>query len=246
MGKLFDKIRRVQDKTRPFCSAIVPAAGSSARMGGQDKLLTDLCGAPVLMRTLCAIDRTELVDEIIVATREELLLTVADLCGRCGLHKPVKVVRGGSTRAQSVLAAALEANPKAGLLAVHDAARPLVDPAEFDEIIRFACRTNAAAPAVPVTDTIKVADENGVVRSTPERATLFAVQTPQVFQAELLKAALQSAITCGVNITDDCAAVERLGKQVQLVPGDGENIKITRPLDLTVAEAILKKREERA
>lgn len=98
MGKLFDKIRRVQDKTRPFCSAIVPAAGSSARMGGQDKLLTDLCGAPVLMRTLCAIDRTELVDEIIVATREELLLTVADLCGRCGLHKPVKVVRGGSTR----------------------------------------------------------------------------------------------------------------------------------------------------
>ena len=109
MGKLFDKIRRVQDKTRPFCSAIVPAAGSSARMGGQDKLLTDLCGAPVLMRTLCAIDRTELVDEIIVATREELLLTVADLCGRCGLHKPVKVVRGGSTRVQSVLAAALEA-----------------------------------------------------------------------------------------------------------------------------------------
>ena len=100
MGKLFDKIRRVQDKTRPFCSAIVPAAGSSARMGGQDKLLTDLCGAPVLMRTLCAIDRTELVDEIIVATREELLLTVAALCGRCGLHKPVKVVRGGSTRAQ--------------------------------------------------------------------------------------------------------------------------------------------------
>ena len=91
-----------------------------------------------------------------------------------------------------------------------------------------------------------MADENGVVRSTPERATLYAVQTPQVFQAELLKAALQSAITCGVNITDDCAAVERLGKQVQLVPGDGENIKITRPLDLTVAEAILKKREERA
>ena len=100
MGKLFDKIRRVQDKTRPFCSAIVPAAGSSARMGGQDKLLADLYGAPVLMRTLCAIDRTELVDEIIVATREDLLLTVADLCGRCGLHKPVKVVRGGSTRAQ--------------------------------------------------------------------------------------------------------------------------------------------------
>lgn len=179
MGKLFDKIRRVQDKTRPFCSAIVPAAGSSARMGGQDKLLADLYGAPVLMRTLCAIDRTELVDEIIVATREDLLLTVADLCGRCGLHKPIKVVRGGSTRAQSVLAAALEANPKAGLLAVHDAARPLVDPAEFDEIIRLACRTNAAAPAVPVSDTVKIADPtDGRVLSTPDRSTLFAVYTP--------------------------------------------------------------------
>ena len=221
MGKLFDKIRRVQDKTRPFCSAIVPAAGSSARMGGQDKLLTDLCGAPVLMRTLCAIDRTELVDEIIVATREELLLTVADLCGRCGLHKPVKVVRGGSTRAQSVLAAALEANPKAGLLAVHDAARPLVDPAEFDEIIRLACRTNAAAPAVPVTDTIKAADPtDGRVLSPPDRSTLFAVYTPQVIEASLLKAALQSAIDAGAEITDDCSAVERLGKES--LPGHGQ------------------------
>ena len=113
-------------------------------------------------------------------------------------------------------------------------------------VVESAQTTNASAPAVPVTDTIKAADENGVVRSTPERATLFAVQTPQVFQAELLKAAQQSAITCGVNITDDCAAVERLGKQVQLVPGDGENIKITRPLDLIVAEAILKDREGRA
>ena len=245
MGKLFDKIRRVQDKTRPFCSAIVPAAGSSARMGGQDKLLTDLCGAPVLMRTLCAIDRTELVDEIIVATREELLLTVADLCGRCGLHKPVKVVRGGSTRAQSVLAAALEANPKAGLLAVHDAARPLVDPAEFDEIIRFACRTNAAAPAVPVTDTIKTADPtDGRVLSTPDRSTLFAVQTPQVMEASLLKAALQSAIDAGVELTDDCSAVERLGKEVYLATGSRENIKITTPLDLLIAEAILRGRDQ--
>ena len=100
MGKLFDKIRRVQDKTRPFCSAIVPAAGSSARMGGQDKLLADLYGAPVLMRTLCAIDRTELVDEIIVATREDLLLTVADLCGRPG-GQPQGRPAGGPRRRPS-------------------------------------------------------------------------------------------------------------------------------------------------
>ena len=169
---------------------------------------------------------------------------VADLCGRCGLHKPVKVVRGGSTRAQSVLAAALEANPKAGLLAVHDAARPLVDPAEFDEIIRLACRTNAAAPAVPVTDTIKAADPtDGRVLSTPDRSTLFAVYTPQVIEASLLKAALQSAIDAGAEITDDCSAVERLGKEVYLATGSRENIKITTPLDLLIAEAILRGRD---
>lgn len=174
------------------------------------------------------------------------MMPLADLCKKCGLQKPVKVVRGGETRPESVLAGALAADSRAELIAVQDGARPLITPELFDAVAESAQITNASAPAVPVTDTIKVADENGVVRSTPERTTLYAVQTPQVFQAELLKAALQSAITCGVNITDDCAAVERLGKQVQLVPGDGENIKITRPLDLTVAEAILKKREERA
>ena len=184
-------------------------------------------------------------DEIIVATRQDLLLTVADLCSRCGLHKPVKVVLGGPTRARSVLAAAVEANPKAGLLAVHDAARPLVDPAEFDEIIRFACRTNAAAPAVPVMDTIKTADPtDGRVLSTPDRSTLFAVQTPQVMEASLLKAALQSAIDAGVELTDDCSAVERLGKEAYLATGSRENIMITTPLDLLIAEAILRGRDQ--
>ena len=148
------------------------------------------------------------------------------------------------TAGKKLEAAALEANPKAGLLAVHDAARPLVDPAEFDEIIRLACRTNAAAPAVPVTDTIKAADPtDGRVLSTPDRSTLFAVQTPQVMEASLLKAALQSAIDAGAEITDDCSAVERLGKEVYLATGSRENIKITTPLDLLIAEAILRGRD---
>lgn len=244
MGSFFDRLRRVQDRTRPFCTAIIPAAGSSSRMGGEDKLMMPLHGAPVLMRTLCAIDRAELVDEIIVATQEERLVAVAELCGRCGLRKPVKVVRGGDTRAHSVLAAAVEADPRARLLAVHDAARPLVDPAAVDELIRLACRTNAAAPAVPVTDTIKTADpDSGLVLNTPDRSRLFAVQTPQVMEASLLKAALQSALEAGVTLTDDCSAVERLGKEVYLAQGDRENIKITTPLDLLLAEAILRERE---
>ena len=99
------------------------------------------------------------------------------------------------------------------------------------------------APAVPLTDTVKVADENRRVLSTPDRSTLYGVRTPQVFQKDILKAALESAREAGVEVTDDCSAVERLGKEVYLTPGDPENIKITTPFDLIVAEAILQKRE---
>lgn len=242
MAGFWNKVKNVQDKARPFCSVIVPAAGTSSRMGGENKLFMPLCGVPVLVRTLQAIDQAVLVDEIIIATQESLLLEVADLCKQANLTKRVRVVRGGATRTESVLAAAVEASPKAQLLAVHDGARPLVRPEEFDEVIRFACKTYAAAPAVPVTDTIKVADANGLVTATPDRSSLFAVQTPQVFRAELLKAALQALLSSGDTATDDCAAVERMGKQVYLMSGNRENIKITTPIDIVIAEAILEQR----
>ena len=242
MGKFWDKIRGIRDKRRPYCTAIVPAAGHSERMGGENKLFMDLAGAPVLMRTLCAIDATEFVDEIIVATREDLLLQAADLCSRAGLRKPVRVVQGGDSRTASVLAAALEANPRTELFAVHDGARPLIRPQEFDELVRRGWATYAVAPAVPLTDTVKSADEQGRVTGTPDRSKLFAVRTPQVFQADILKAALKSALEAGADVTDDCSAVERLGKEVYLTEGDPENIKITTPLDLTIAAAILGKR----
>lgn len=245
MAGIWDKVKKLQDRCRPICTAIVPAAGTSSRMGGENKLLMEVCGVPVLVRTLQAIDRAELVSEIVVATQEELLEEVAALCASAGLRKKIKVVRGGATRTESVLAAAMEASPKAQLLAVHDGARPLVTPEDFDRLIRFACTTHAAAPAVPVTDTVKVADETGLVTATPDRSTLYAVQTPQVFRAEILKAALQGAVSGGVTVTDDCAAVERIGKQVYLTEGNRENIKITTPLDLAIAEAILRKRGQK-
>ena len=242
MAGFWNKIKKIQDRGRPFCTAIVPAAGSSARMGGGNKMLMSLCGVPVLVRTLRAIDRAELVSEIVVATRQDQLEEIAKLCHEAELKKPVKVVRGGATRTESVLAAAMEANPKTKLLAVHDGARPLVLPGDVDQVIRYACHTYAAAPAVPVTDTVKVADETGLVTATPERSTLYAVQTPQVFQTDLLKGALQAAVRDGVSVTDDCAAVERLGKQVYLTQGSRENIKITTPIDIAIAEAILRQR----
>ena len=242
MTVFWDKIRKLQDGFRPVCTAIVPAAGTSSRMGGENKLFMELCGVPVLVRTLQAIDCCELVSDIVVATQAELMEEVAQLCASAGLRKKIKVVQGGATRTESVLAAAMEANPKAQLLAVHDGARPLVLPEEFDQVIRFACNTFAAAPGVPVTDTVKTVDETGLVTGTPDRSVLRAVQTPQVFRAELLKAALQSVVADGAAVTDDCAAVERLGKQVYLTEGNRENIKITTPIDIAIAEAILRKR----
>lgn len=240
MKSFFKKFR---DAQRPFCTMIVAAAGASSRMGGGNKLFMPIDGIPVLARTLLAIDQVSLVDEILIAAREEDILTVSDLCKTFGISKPVKVVRGGASREESVYLAALEADSQAGLIAVQDGDRPLVTPELIAEVVRKAAVTAAAAPAVAVKDTIKVAQE-GVVVDTPRRETLYAVQTPQVFDADLLRAALQSALQSGAELTDDCSAVERMGKQVFLTEGDPENLKITTPVDLTIAEAILQEREE--
>lgn len=240
---LIKKLLGRKDNSRPICSAVVPAAGSSSRMGGENKLFMMLDGIPVLARTLLALDSAALVDEIIVASRESDLLAIADLCRDYGVRKPVKIVLGGESRLESVLLATLECRPDAAFLAVHDGARPLADGAFIDAVIAHAQRTNAAAPAVPVKDTIKVA-RDGVVESTPDRSLLFAVQTPQVFDAQLLRAALQSAKEADAAVTDDCSAVERLGKSVYLTEGSYENIKITTPEDMILAAAILRRREE--
>ena len=240
LQKMFGKRRK---QTRPYCAALIAAAGSSTRYGGENKLLQPLDGIPVLVRTLLAIDSVQGIDEIIIAAREDELLHYAELCKAFGIRKPVKVIVGGATRTESVLRAALEASPEAEFFAVQDGARPLVTPALIDDVIAAAWTHLAAAPAIPVRDTIKVA-HNALVESTPDRSTLFAVQTPQVFSADLLKAALQSALTDGAAITDDCSAVERLGKEVYLTEGSEENLKITTPLDLVIAEAILQRRGE--
>ena len=239
-------LKKYREGRRPHCAALVAAAGSSTRMGGgTNKLLLPLDGIPVLIRTLDALQRAERVDEIIVATREEELVEIAQLCHTYGITKCKKVVRGGESRAHSVMLAALEADKSMELLAVQDGARPLVTPELIDSVIAAAARCGAAAPAVPVKDTIKCVREDGAVAQTLDRSALRAVQTPQVFTADVLKAALQSVLEQGIEVTDDCGAVERLGKVVFLVEGEETNLKITTPADLVLAEAILKDREER-
>ena len=237
--------KRFREAQRPRCTALVAAAGSSTRMGGINKLLQPLDGVPVLVRTLTALQRAGRIDEIVVAAREEDVVEISRLCRTYGITKCAKVVRGGESRTHSVLLAALEARPDAELLAVQDGARPLVTPELIDAVAEAAARTAAAAPAVPVKDTVKMVRADGTVDRTLDRDALRAVQTPQIFEASILKAALQSALEAGAAVTDDCSAVERLGKRVYLVEGDEENLKITTPVDLLLAEAILKDREER-
>ncbi|MBE6908354.1 MAG: 2-C-methyl-D-erythritol 4-phosphate cytidylyltransferase [Ruminococcaceae bacterium] len=240
--KLWKKLFPNHRPAHPYCSALIAAAGSSQRMEGENKLLLPLGGKPVLVHTLQAMDRAESIREIIIAAREEDIVRFAELCKTFGVAKPVKVVAGGKTRTESVLRAALEANENADLLVVQDGARPFVTPELIDSVVEAARVNFAAAPAIPVKDTVKVAVD-GIVRETPDRSMLFAVQTPQVFDAQLLKAALQSAVDAKVTLTDDCSAVERMGKEIYLTEGSEENIKITTPLDMFFAEAILKKRE---
>ncbi len=240
--KLWKKLFPGHRPAHPYCSALIAAAGSSQRMEGENKLLLPLGGKPVLAHTLQAIDRAQSVKEIVIAAREEDLVRFAELCKLWGIAKPVKIVVGGKTRAESVLRAALEANADADLLAVQDGARPFVTPELIDSVIEAARVNFAAAPAIPVKDTVKVAVD-GIVRETPDRSMLFAVQTPQVFDAQLLRAALQSAVEAGVSLTDDCSAVERMGKEIYLTEGSEENIKITTPLDMILAQAIWEKRE---
>jgi len=219
------------------CAMVVVAAGSSQRMG-QDKMLLELEGRPVLAHTLLALESSNRVGEVVVVTREDLVGTVASLCRELGLQKVKTVVRGGATRVESAHLGAMEVSEDAKLIGIHDGARPFVSQQVMERVVDKAHQTGAAAPAIPVQDTIKVAHE-GVVDHTPDRATLFAVQTPQVFDADLIRGALTKAIQDNAPLTDDCSAVERLGMSVSLVEGDRSNIKLTTPADLAVARVIL-------
>ena len=234
---IFGALRKKHPEV-PFCTAVVPAAGTSTRMEGQDKMLLELGRRPVLVLTLQALEACPLIHEIVVVIREDLVVPVSRLCRDFGLEKVSKVVTGGATRTLSVLAGIRSSDPEAALIAVHDGARPFVTQEVLEEVIRKAAVCGAAAPAIPVTDTVKRA-RDGVVEETLDRETLFAVQTPQVFEASLLKAALQKAAEDGVTLTDDCAAVERLGMQVSLTRGDRANLKLTTPTDLDFGLGIL-------
>lgn len=233
-----DKLTNAMRKVLPLkkCGAVIVAAGTASRMGGIDKVMASIGGEPMIVRTVRTFQNCDAIKQIIVVTRQDLVMPIMDLCQE--FDKVQAVVVGGQSRQESVEIglSALSADIK--LVAVQDGARPLITDAVIDRTVRAAHTYGAAAPAVPVKDTVKVV-KGGVVESTPDRSALRAVQTPQVFDVDLLRGALEKAKEDGAAVTDDCSAVELMGMSVKIVEGDERNIKVTTPMDLKIAQVLL-------
>ena len=231
----FTKVARKALPLRP-CGAVIVAAGTASRMGGIDKVMAPLDGEPMIVRTVRTFQDCDAIKEIIVVTRTDLVVPIADLCHE--FDKVRAVIVGGNSRFESVKRGLSALSGKMELAAIQDGARPLVTWQVIDRTVRAANTYGAAAPAIPVKDTIKVV-RGGIVETTLDRSTLQAVQTPQVFDRDLLTFALAQAEKNGANVTDDCSAVELVDMSVRMVEGDERNIKVTTPMDLKIAEMLL-------
>ena len=232
------KITKAIRKALPLkaCGAVIVAAGTASRMGGIDKVMAPIGGEPMIVRTVRAFQNCDAIKQIVVVTRQDLVVPISDLCHQ--FDKVQAVMVGGSSRQESVEIGLGVLSSDMKLVAVQDGARPLVTDDVIDRTVRAAHTYGAAAPAIPVKDTVKVV-KGGIVSSTPDRSTLRAVQTPQVFDVDLLKGALKKAKEEGKEVTDDCSAVELMGMSVKIVEGDERNIKVTTPMDLKIAELLL-------
>ena len=235
---LISKLRKASQKELTPCSVVIAAAGSSARMAGDDKLFALINGVPVLAHTLRAFQNCALVDEIIVVTRQEMIERVTEMCRTYGIVKAGSVIPGGETRFDSVSRGVFAVSKKSRLIAIHDGARPCISGGVIERTISSAAKYSAAAPAVPVWSTVKSVSK-GVVTETINRENLVEIQTPQVFDSDLIKAALTKAVSVGELLTDDCMAVEMLGVPVHITEGSRSNIKLTEPGDILIAAAIL-------
>ena len=241
MFSIFHKLLGKRTDGKPFCSAVVVAAGLSQRMSGQNKLFALLHDKPILAYTLDVIDKCESINEIILVTKASDISNAMELCNDFGIQKVSKIICGGDTRTESAWLGVNATSFKAKLIAIHDGARPFVTQDIIDSTIAAANTYNAAAPAFKLSSTIKKAEKN-IVIETVDRENLYEIQTPQVFDADIIKCALKNAMEKNLQITDDCMALEALGLTVRLTEGSKENIKLTTPDDLSFAEAILNNR----
>lgn len=223
--------------------AIIVAAGSSRRMGGPDKLWIDLGGRPLLARTIAAIAALPPLAELVVVGSPETLRRAAELIGDPPWSRVDRWVAGGATRQDSVFCG-LEALGPHPIILVHDGARPLVRRETLERGVVAAQAHGAALAAIPVTDTIKVVDQDGRVRSTLDRAALLAAQTPQVFAGPLLRQAYERIGVARAGCTDDAAVVELAGLPVYTFPGERDNLKVSTQADLALVRALWAARME--
>ncbi len=247
--RLADVFRAVAGKPTPhnFTSAVICAAGSSTRMGGDTtKQFLELDGIPVIVRTLQAYQEASCIHEIVVVAKADEIPLYEGLKEKYGLSKLAKVIPGGETRQESSRLGSDEINTKAKYIAVADGARCLTTPAEIDRVCHAAYQWEAASAGVPATDTVKVVDTSRFVESTTERGRTWLAQTPQVFRVPIYRAAAYACRDEGFRASDDNAMVEHLHIPVRMVQTHRENIKITEPMDLILAQAVLQARRAAA
>lgn len=244
-------IRKLLDRVTgagKWVSAVIVAAGSGTRMAetiATTKQLFVLDGIPVVARSLLAFERCEMVNEIVLVCREDEKSVMRALRDEYGIHKLKTIVSGGATRQESVMAGFEAVSSKTDFVAIHDGARCLVTPEIICRVLREAFATRAASAACGVTDTVKTVTADRTVSETLDRNRVMLVQTPQCFYADLYRAAAYTAREKGWKATDDCALCETAGFAVKLVDCGRENIKITTPQDIPLAEFYLSRREEK-
>jgi len=221
-------------------NAVIVAAGSGVRMGGVDKVFINVGvdELPMLVYTLRAFEECPLVRDVVVVAPAERVADVCEYAKTFGISKLKSITSGGATRTESVQKGLAELNPDTDYVVIHDGARPLVTPSLIADVILDGTTYNAAIAAVPITDTVKHVMGGNVARTVP-RKTLYAAQTPQVFELGLIKAALFNAEEKGLELTDDAQAVEALGFPVHITESNRSNIKVTYPEDLIALNAYL-------
>ncbi len=224
---------------------LIPAAGSGRRMGSQrNKLLLTLLGKSLLSWTLATAEASQQITWIGIIGQPQDFPDFEAILGDLSLTKPVKLIQGGATRQESVYNGLQSLPENADRVLIHDGARCLATAQLFDRAADALLNCPGLIVAVPVKDTIKVVDEHRIVRDTPERRNLWAAQTPQGFEVQLLKKCHEEGRLKGWEVTDDAALFEKCGLPVRIVEGEETNLKVTTPVDLALAEFILRQRSE--
>lgn len=245
--KIAEALRALIGKTNKkyFTSAVILAAGSSTRMGeGKSKQFSELGGIPVVARTVSVFDKSEFINEIIVVAKESELDKYEGFAEKYGLTTPFRVIAGGETRQDSARIGVDAVNDKSKFIAIHDAARCLITEEMIARVCHSAYLHDAAILAVKAVDTVKLGDKNAFIEETPDRKMTWQAQTPQVFKVNAFRAATYIARDEGFEGTDDASLLEHIRIPVKLVEGSRENIKVTEPMDIYFAEAILRARAD--